>query len=76
MFSQICLKLQVELDQEEHGKGHSHTLKDHGPDVSKGRIQGLFAITTISLRDDRDSSEEDTNEAILEDADPDDLFRC
>lgn len=39
VFGQVCLKLQVELDQEEHGEGYSNTLKDHGPNVSKGRIQ-------------------------------------
>ena len=41
--------------------------------MGKGRREAIFAIDIVQLSNDRNDGEEYPDEAVLEDADPDDL---
>ena len=73
VLGQVSLQLDVELDQAEHGDRHARGFEDFHPDMSKGGREGLLAVEIVELGDDGDDGEEDADEAVLEDAEPDDV---
>ena len=73
MLRQVVLELDVELDEAEHGDGDGNRLEDLHPYVCKSWGQTVLAVDVPYLRDDGDDGEENANEAVLKDADPDDL---
>lgn len=74
VLGQIFLQLDVELDHEEHGYRYCQGLKCEHPDMRKSRVQRSLTISVQRLGNHRDNREEHSNEAVLEDSCPDDLF--
>jgi hypothetical protein len=70
---QLAFQLNVELDDAEHGDSDADGFKDLDPNVSKSGAQRFFAVTFEELGDAGDEGEEDANEAVLKDAEPDDI---
>jgi hypothetical protein len=73
MRGEIIFKLNIELDQTEHGNGDRDGFEASDPDVCIARIFGALTIPALCLGNDGNSGEERANKAILEDADPDHL---
>ena len=73
MWGQIILQLYVELHNAVHGNRNRYGFEACHPDVCIARILGARAVATLRLCDHGDDSEERPNEAVLENADPDDL---
>ena len=73
MLSQVATKFVVELDQSIHGNRNTTTFKSSDPDMGECWIEGVFAVSICGFCDDRDDCEEDADEAVLEDAEIDDL---
>ncbi len=69
----ILPDLNVKLDQAIHGDGNCNGFNDHDPDMGKGRAERFETVEVKGFGDDGDDGEEHPDEAILEDADPDDL---
>lgn len=73
MRRQIILQLYVELHNTVHGNGDGYGVEARHPNV---RIPGVFrarTVATLRLCDNGYDSEEWSNEAVLEDANPDNL---
>lgn len=73
MFGQIVLELDIKLNEEEHGKSYCETLDTLDPYVSESRVHRVFAVPAKGLRNDRHNGEKNTDKAVLEYADPNDL---
>ena len=73
MLRQLSLQLDVELNQAEHSDRDRRALKACDPDMCESRAKTVLAIPVKNLGDHRDYREEDADEAVLEDAYPDDL---
>lgn len=73
VLGHVLFGLVVELNDAIHGDRDSDTFDNHDPNVGKGWIQGFQTISLKMLSDDGRDGHGDTNEAILEDCDPDDV---
>lgn len=73
MLRQVQSKLNVELDEAEHGNRDTRSFENKHPYVRKHRIERRRAITVRILRDHGNDGEYDADEAVLENADPNDL---
>lgn len=71
----FVFELNIELYQSIHCNGNRYTFKAKNPHMCECWIEGGFTIPIEIFRNDRDQSEQDSNETILEDADVDDLKR-
>lgn len=76
MLGQLGLQLNIELDQAEHCDRDRRALKARHPDMRERRVQAVLAIPVSKFRKHRDDREEDADEAVLEDAYPDNLRSC
>ncbi len=76
MFRKVVFQLNVKLDEAEHSDGHADGLEDFHPDVREGWTKAVLAVNVADLSDDCHDGEEDANEAVLENADPNDLVFC
>lgn len=70
MLLNLVFNLEIELEYAVHCKGDAKAFEYLDPDVCKGRIQGVLAVSSSSLTDEGDEGEEDSDEAVLEYADP------
>ena len=73
VLGDLALDLNVELDEAVHGDRDGDGVEAQHPNVAKGRAQRGVAVAAEQLGDERHEREEHADEAVLEDADPDDL---
>lgn len=73
MLGDVILQLDVVLDDAEHGYCYRGAVKHGNPDMSKRWTQRVDAVVIRSLGNDGNEGHEDVDEAVLEDAHPDDL---
>lgn len=73
MLLDVVAELDVELNEAIHGDGNSDGFNDHEPDMGEGRVEGGKTVPVKGLSDDGDDCTKDSNEAILENGDPDDV---
>lgn len=73
MLRQVGPQLHIKLYQSVHGYGHREGFQDLHPDMCKSRRQGGFAVEVEVLGDDGENRARDPNEAVLENADMDNL---
>lgn len=76
MRCQIVPQFKVKLNQRIHGYAYAQAFKTRDPDVCECRTQGVFAVEVERFGNDGDDCEEDADEAVLEDAEVDDLWEC
>ena len=57
-----------------HGDKDADRFETLDPDVGEGWAEGVFAIAIEEFAEAGDNSEEDADEAVLEDAEPNDLI--
>lgn len=73
VLSYVAPDLVVELDYAVHSYCDCDTFNDHDPDVGESWIKRFETISFEVLGDNRCDSHRDTDEAVLEDRDPDDI---
>lgn len=73
MLSYVLFDLEVKLNDAVHGHTDSDTLYDHDPDMCKRWIQRFQTVYSEMLCDDCRDGHGNTNEAVLEHSNPDDI---
>ena len=73
VLRQLVLQLEVKLNKAEHRDRNRHGFEDLHPYVRKCGRQAVFAVDVEDLRNDRDDTKQYSDQAVLEDADPDNL---
>lgn len=73
VLGNISFDLNVELNETVHGDRDGARFDENDPNVGEGRIEGLEAVSVEDLGRASNNSHEDSDEAVLEDGDPDDL---
>ena len=73
VWRQIFFQLDVKLYNAVHGDGHRCGFEASHPYICIARILGARAVATLRLCDYSDDSHGGPDEAVLEDADPDNL---
>ena len=73
MRSEVVFELDIELNHTVHGDCDGSGFEACYPDVGKSRVFGTLAVFSLGLCDHCYNGEEGTNEAVLEDGDPNNL---
>ena len=73
VLSNISFDLNVELNKGVHGNRDGARFDDNDPNMGEGRIEGFEAVSVEDLGRASNNGHEDSDEAVLEDGDPDDL---
>ena len=73
VLGNISFDLDVELDKTVHGDCDGACFDDNDPYVGESRIEGFEAVAVEDLCGASNHGHKDSDEAVLEDSDPNDL---